>query len=70
LVLQNREERRHPPSRLAYSPAEAAEALGISRSMVYTLIRAGSVRIAKIGTRTLISAAELARLLGDFDDDQ
>ncbi|MCZ7537806.1 MAG: helix-turn-helix domain-containing protein [Acidimicrobiia bacterium] len=35
--------------RVAYSPAEAAEALGLSRATVHNLIRAGEIASTKIG---------------------
>ena len=45
--------------RLAYSPAEAAEVIGISRAGVYNELAAGRLRARKLGGRTLILAAEL-----------
>lgn len=53
-----------PEFRLAYSPTEAAQKLGISRSSIYALMRAGTLRTARAGARRLIPAAELDRLLG------
>ena len=37
------------PTRLAHSPAETAELLGISRMQVYRLLDAGHLRSQKIG---------------------
>jgi excisionase family DNA binding protein len=48
-------------TRLAYSVAGAAEALGVSRGTLYGDIRAGRVRTFKWGGRTLIRADELER---------
>lgn len=64
-VPRNRAERRHLErvDRLAYSPAEAAEAIGISRAKLYELLEAGELRSVKIGRRRLIRAADLESLL-------
>lgn len=48
--------------RVAYSPAEAAEALGLSRATVHNLIRAGEIASTKIGRSRRIPAAELQRI--------
>jgi excisionase family DNA binding protein len=40
--------------RAALSVKEAAERLGISRSMVFKLIKRGELRSVKAGTRTLV----------------
>lgn len=42
--------------RLAYSPTEAAQALGVSRPTVYRLIKREDFPSFKIGSRTLVSA--------------
>jgi len=52
-------------SQAAYSPAEAAGQLSISRSTLYGLISAGQLRRVKIGRRTLIPATEIDRLLNE-----
>lgn len=41
--------------RLAFSPDEIAAALGISRDLVYDLLRTGRLRSVKAGRRRLIS---------------
>ena len=52
--------------RLAYSPEEAAEALGISRHLVYDLLRTGQLRSRKAGNRRLIGLHQIeAFLAGD-----
>jgi len=48
--------------RITCSPAEAAEALGISRVKLYDLIADGTLTAAKLGRRTLISMHELRQL--------
>lgn len=45
--------------KLAYSVAEAAEALGISRPTVYNLIHQEGFPAFKVGNRTLISVSDL-----------
>ncbi len=47
---------------LAYSINRTAKALGVGRSTVYKLIKTGQVDALKIGTRTLITTASIARL--------
>lgn len=51
--------------RIAFSPAEAAAALGCSRQHVHNMLRRGDLRAVKLGRSTRISAAELHRVLGD-----
>lgn len=53
------------PARLAYSVAESAAALGVSRELMKTLIRTGRVRSVKLGRRRIIPADALAALLSD-----
>ena len=45
--------------RKALSVEMAAEMLGISRSMVFKLIRNGELRSVKAGTRTLVPVAAI-----------
>lgn len=47
---------------LAYSINRTAKTLGVGRSTIYKLIKAGQVDALKIGTRTLITTASIARL--------
>ena len=57
-----------PPA--AFSIDEAARQLSIGRSSVYALIKTGDIRIVKIGRRTIIPAAEIARIISsDRRDD-
>jgi len=56
-----RRERTLPP--LAYRIRDAATALGIGRSTLYELIKDGEIAIVKVGSRTLITATELAGFL-------
>ena len=57
--------RRLPHSeRLAYTPEEASELLGVTRRCVYNWIREGHLRAVRVGTkRLLLPAPALARLL-------
>jgi excisionase family DNA binding protein len=50
--------------RLAYSIAEAAEAIGISRDTVYRLIQRAEVHSVLVGKRRLIPRASLLELMG------
>jgi excisionase family DNA binding protein len=53
-------------SRLAFSPDEAADLLGISRELVFGLLRTGQLKSVKAGRRRLISRQHLdAFLAGD-----
>ena len=49
--------------RLAYSPDEAAELLGISRELVHDLLRTGQLRSVKAGRRRLIAKRHLEAFL-------
>jgi excisionase family DNA binding protein len=49
---------------LAYTPAEAAELLGISRKHVYVLMERGELRTTKIGSCRRVPADEVRRLAG------
>lgn len=53
---------------LAYSPNEAAKAIGHSRTRVYELIASGQLRAKKDGRRTVILHAELERYLAELPD--
>ena len=52
-----------PPTRLAYTPQEAATALGVCRATIYNLLTRGEINAVKIGRATRIPAAELERVL-------
>lgn len=49
--------------KLALSPAETAEALGVSRSTVYRMISSGQLLVVKVGRRTLVAKSALVALL-------
>jgi excisionase family DNA binding protein len=51
------------PSALAYSIPTAAARIGISRSGLYELIRAGEIPIIKIGARSLVGDHDLRAFL-------
>jgi len=48
--------------RLAYSPAEAEQLLGIGHSLLYELIGSGKLRSIKVGGRRLIPASAIDEL--------
>ena len=50
-------------AKLAYSISEAADAISIGRSKIFLLISEGKIETRKIGSRTVIPAASLHRLL-------
>jgi excisionase family DNA binding protein len=54
--------------RLAYSPAEAAQALGISRARLYQLLDDGTIPSLKLGRRRLIRQEALASLLERLEE--
>lgn len=56
------------PPRLAYSPSEAAQALGISRARLYQLLDDGTIPSVKLGRRRLIRVAALQQLLDGLDE--
>jgi excisionase family DNA binding protein len=53
--------------RLAYSPAEAAEAMGVSKEHVHNLIRTGELKSRKSGRRRLISRRAIEDFLAGDD---
>lgn len=50
--------------RLAYSPIEAAEALGVTRQTIYALIERNQLRRFKVGRLTRIPADDVHALVG------
>ena len=50
--------------KLAYSVAEAANALGIGRSKMYELVMSGAVPSITLGNRRLIPAHRLREFIG------
>mgnify|MGYP001765149278 CR=1 FL=1 len=50
--------------RNAYSVDEFCHRVSISRASFYRLAKAGKIRLVRIGGRTVVPAAEIARLLG------
>jgi excisionase family DNA binding protein len=51
------------PGKMAYSIKDAAVAVGISRSALYKVMANGDLSTIKIGSRRLIAAEELKRLV-------
>jgi excisionase family DNA binding protein len=62
VLLREMFERNAPTERLAYSPDEAADLLGISRELVHDLLRTGQLGSVKAGRRRLIGKQHPARL--------
>lgn len=59
-----------PPDRLAYSVAEAAELIGLSRSGLYLLVRSGEVASFKIGRARRIRPAAIVAFLDALEAEQ
>jgi excisionase family DNA binding protein len=60
-----------PLPRVAYSPAEAAQAIGVTRQHIYNLMQRGELPSVKLGRSRRISVRALEALLldGGADDD-
>lgn len=50
---------------LAHTVPDACARLGLSRTTLYELIGAGEIRAFKVGSRTLVSEAELRRFVAE-----
>ncbi|WP_081432260.1 excisionase family DNA-binding protein [Erythrobacter litoralis] len=50
-------------ARIAFSVAETAEATGLGRTTIYSLIRDGKLRSVKAGNRRLIRACDVYGLV-------
>jgi len=57
-----------PHERLAYSLAEAAERLGIGRTLAYEAAKRGELPVCRIGRRMVVPRAALLRLLGELSE--
>ncbi|WP_035871218.1 helix-turn-helix domain-containing protein [Cucumibacter marinus] len=55
--------------RRAYSPAEAAAELGISRSHLYRLRNEGLIKFSKLLGRTLITESEIDRVVATLEEE-
>ena len=53
--------------RMAWSVDEAASLIGISRRLLYELLRSGQLRSVKIGSRRLIRQQDLERFLEELE---
>jgi excisionase family DNA binding protein len=53
-----------PHDRIVYSPAEAADVLGVTRQTVYALIKRGQLRRFKVGRSTRIPTNDVHALVG------
>lgn len=62
-LMREMSERHAFVERLAYSPDEAAELLGISRELVHDLLRTGQLGSVKAGRRRLIGKHHLQEFL-------
>lgn len=55
--------RKNARPRLGYSIQEFADAIGVSRSLIYQALRQGQLTARKIGKRTVISAEDANKFL-------
>ena len=62
-IMREMFERNAFAERLAFSPEEAAELLGISRELVHDLLRTGQLGSVKAGRRRLIAKHHLEAFL-------
>ena len=62
-IMREMSERNTLAERLAYSPDEAAELLGISTELIHDLLRTGQLGSAKAGRRRLIGKHHLEAFL-------
>lgn len=53
-----------PAPRLAVGIEEAADLLGLGRSLLFRLIKEGQLRSVKVGKRRLIAVSELEAFMG------
>ena len=58
---------RSPVPAVLYRVDEAADALRLSRSLVYELIRSGQLRTVKAGRRRLVPVVALAEYVATLD---
>jgi excisionase family DNA binding protein len=58
---------RRPGAPVLYRVDEAAEALRLSRSVLYELIRSGRLRTVKAGRRRLVPVAALTEYVASLD---
>jgi len=53
----------HPPTKLVFSIAEAAEALGVSDDLIYELTARGELPCVRLGRRKLIPAIAIQAVI-------
>ena len=51
--------------KMAFRVQEFCDAIGLSRSSFYNLVKAGKLKTVVIGGRRLVPASEIARLLSE-----
>ena len=55
--------------RLALSPKEAAEAIGVGRTMVYDLLASGRLRSLRVGRRRIVTLEALQAFIDGLEND-
>lgn len=51
--------------RIGYSPDEARQLLGISRSLIWKLINEGEIKTIRLGRRRIIPKNEIERIMNE-----
>jgi excisionase family DNA binding protein len=51
-------------NKLGYSVKNACETLEISRGTLHKLVKAGDVKVARVGRKIIVPHAEIIKLLG------
>jgi excisionase family DNA binding protein len=55
--------------KLMYRPIEAAEVLGVGRTILFGLLKSGRLRSVKLGNRRFITADALQAFVRDLEQD-
>jgi excisionase family DNA binding protein len=63
LPVETESPRKSPVPKMAYSMAETAAALGITKPTAYKLVAQGRLRTVMVGARRLVPITEIERLL-------
>jgi excisionase family DNA binding protein len=67
-MAMNVRDSRSPVPAVLYRVEEAADALHLSRSVVYELIRSGRLRTVKAGRRRLVPVSALAEYVASLSE--
>ncbi len=59
--------REHSPAKLAYSVRSFCDAFDIGKTTFYELVKAGEIKTAKIGAKTIVTSTEAQRYAAKLD---